>query len=53
MPSQFAGIDLDEFAWARQRSKRMAWFWIAAVLMLTGLVAAAAWTVGSNINGLI
>ncbi|HZQ34146.1 MAG TPA: protein kinase [Mycobacterium sp.] len=50
---QFAGIDLEEFAWARQRSKRMALFWVAAVLILTGAVAAAAWTIGSNISGLI
>ena len=52
-PHQFAGIDLAEFQWARQRSKRMAWFWVAAVLILTGAVAAAAWTIGSNISGLI
>jgi serine/threonine-protein kinase len=51
--SQFAGIDLDEFHWARQRAKRMAWFWFAAVLILVGAVAAAAWTLGSNIGGLI
>jgi serine/threonine protein kinase, bacterial len=52
-PSQFAGIDLDEFAWERQRAKRMVWFWVAGVLILTGLVAAAAWTLGSNIHGLV
>jgi serine/threonine-protein kinase len=51
--SQFAGIDLDEFHWARQRAKRMVWFWVAGVLILTGLVAAAAWTLGSNIGGLV
>jgi serine/threonine protein kinase, bacterial len=52
-PSQFAGIGLDEFHYERQRAKRMMWFWVAAVLILTGLVAAAAWTLGSNIAGLI
>src|SRR6185312_3864639 len=52
-PGQFAGIDLSDFYWARQRAKRMAWFWLAAVLIVTGAVAAIAWTVGSNINGLI
>ncbi|MBV8964622.1 MAG: hypothetical protein JO191_00450 [Mycobacteriaceae bacterium] len=50
---QFAGIELSEFYWARQRAKRMVWFWVAAVLILTGAVAALAWTLGSNINGLI
>src|SRR5690242_7205601 len=29
-PRQFAGIELDEFYWARQRAKRAAWFWLAA-----------------------
>jgi serine/threonine protein kinase, bacterial len=50
---QFAGIDLDEFYWARQRAKRALLFWVIAVLTLTGLIAAAAWTVGSNIATLI
>jgi serine/threonine protein kinase, bacterial len=50
---QFAGIDIDEFYWARQRAKRVLLFWVVAVLTLTGLVAAAAWTVGSNIVNLI
>jgi serine/threonine-protein kinase len=50
---QFAGIDLDEFHWARQRAKRALLFWMIAVLTLTGLIAAAAWTVGSNIGTLI
>ncbi|AGB24141.1 serine/threonine protein kinase [Mycobacterium sp. JS623] len=50
---QFAGIDLDEFYWARQRSKRALVFWVVAVLTLTGLIAAAAWTLGSNIATLI
>ena len=53
LPGQFAGIELSEFYWARQRAKRMVWFWVAAVLIVTGIVAAAAWTLGSNIDGLI
>jgi uncharacterized protein (DUF3084 family) len=31
----------------------MVWFWVAAVLIVAGVVAAAAWTLGSNIDGLI
>jgi serine/threonine protein kinase, bacterial len=50
---QFAGIDLDEFYWARQRAKRVMLFWVVAVLTLTGLVVAAAWTLGGNIANLI
>jgi serine/threonine-protein kinase len=49
---QFAGIDLDEFYWARQRAKRALLFWVIAVLTLSGAIAAAAWTVGSNIGTL-
>ena len=50
---QFAGIDLDEFQWARQRARRALVFWVVAVLTITGLIAAAAWTLGSNIAKLI
>jgi serine/threonine-protein kinase len=50
---QFAGIEISDFYWARQRAKRMLLFWVAAVLTLTGLIAAAAWTIGSNINTLV
>ncbi|MCV6983375.1 serine/threonine protein kinase [Mycolicibacterium pulveris] len=50
---QFAGIDLDEFYWARQRAKRAGWFWLLTVLTLTGLTAAAAWTLGTNISVLL
>jgi len=50
---QFAGIELDEFYWARQRAKRALLFWVVAVLTLTGLIAAAAWTLGGNIGTLI
>ncbi|MGI9124450.1 MAG: protein kinase domain-containing protein [Mycobacterium sp.] len=48
---QFAGIDIDEFAWARQRGRRAVVFWVLAVLVLTGLVAGAAWSLGRNFNG--
>jgi serine/threonine-protein kinase len=51
--AQFAGIDMDEFHWARQRAKRALFFWVVAVLVLTGSLAAAAWTIGSNLSGLI
>jgi serine/threonine protein kinase, bacterial len=51
-PTQFAGIDMDELEWARQRARRAQLFWVIAVLTLTGLVAVGAWTVGSNLNGL-
>jgi serine/threonine protein kinase, bacterial len=50
---QFAGIDFDEFDWARQRAKRALVFWVLAVLTVTCLLAAAAWTLGSNITNLI
>ena len=50
---QFAGIDLVEFALERQHSRRMMLIWVAIVLSITGMVAAAAWTVGSNISGLL
>jgi serine/threonine-protein kinase len=49
----FAGVDFDEFYWVRQRAKRALLFWVIAVLTLTGLIAAAAWTLGGNIGTLI
>jgi serine/threonine-protein kinase len=52
-PRQFAGIDIDEFALARQRSRRVLTFWVLTVLVLTGLVAMAGWELGLNINALI
>jgi serine/threonine protein kinase, bacterial len=52
-PGKFAGIDLADFAWERQRAKRMVLFWLVAVLIAAGMVAAAAYTLGSNITGLI
>jgi serine/threonine-protein kinase len=52
-PSQFAGIDIDDLEWARQRGRRVTLFWTIGILTLTGLVAAGAWTLGSNLPGLI
>ena len=49
---QFAGIGMDEFYLARQRAKRMLFFWVITVLVLTGALAAGAWTIGSNLSGL-
>jgi serine/threonine-protein kinase len=49
---QFAGIDIDDLEWARQRSRRIALFWSVGILTLTALVAAGAWTLGSNLQGL-
>ena len=50
---QFAGIDMIEFALERQHARRMVLIWVAIVLSVTGMVAAAAWTVGSNVSGLL
>jgi len=49
---QFAGIGMDEFYLARQRAKRVLFFWVVTVLVLTGALAAGAWTIGSNLSGL-
>jgi serine/threonine protein kinase, bacterial len=50
---QFAGIDMLEFALERQHARRMVLIWVAIVLSVTGMVAAAAWTIGSNLSGLL
>lgn len=50
---QFAGIEMSEFVLARQHAQRMVLIWIAVVLAVTGMAAAAAWTVGSNLTGLL
>jgi len=47
----FAGIDIGEFVLARQRAQRMVVVWVAIVLAVTGLLAAVAWTIGSNLSG--
>jgi serine/threonine-protein kinase len=52
-PGQFAGIALSDFVWERQRTRRMVLVWVAVVLSITGLVASAAWTIGSNLSGLL
>ena len=49
---QFAGIDIDEFGWARQRGRRAVVLWTLAVLVLTAAVAGAAWNLGLNLDGL-
>ncbi|HTX96568.1 MAG TPA: protein kinase [Mycobacterium sp.] len=49
---EFAGIPIAEFALARQHGRRLVLIWVALVLAITGLVATAAWTIGSNLNGL-
>ncbi|MDP9167734.1 MAG: protein kinase [Actinomycetota bacterium] len=51
-PTQFAGIDIDELEWARQRGRRITMFWLVGILTLTALIAAGAWTLGSNLPGL-
>jgi serine/threonine protein kinase, bacterial len=53
LAGEFAGIALSEFVWARQRARRMVLIWVALVLAVTGLVATAAWTIGSNLSGLL
>lgn len=50
---QFAGIDITDFLWERQRARRALAFWVLIVLILTGLVAAGAWTLGTNLGSLI
>jgi serine/threonine-protein kinase len=49
---QFAGIEMAEFYWARQRSRRALLFWLIVILSITGLAAAAAWNLGTNIGTL-
>ncbi len=50
---RFAGIELSEFHWERQRARRTLLFWIVAVLTLTALCAAGAWTLGTNLPNLL
>jgi serine/threonine protein kinase, bacterial len=50
---QFAGIDISEFMLARQHARRMVLIWVAVVIAITGMAAAAAWTIGSNLSGLL
>jgi len=53
LSGQFAGIDMVEFALERQHARRMVLIWVAVVLSVTGMVVAAAWTIGSNLSGLL
>lgn len=50
---QFAGIEMSEFVLEHQHARRMVLIWVAVVLAVTGMVAAAAWTIGSNVSGLL
>ncbi|MCV7267253.1 protein kinase domain-containing protein [Mycolicibacterium doricum] len=50
---QFAGIDIDDFYWARRRAKRALLFWVVAIITLTGLLAAGGWALGSNLASLV
>jgi serine/threonine protein kinase, bacterial len=50
---QFAGIEMSEFVLEHQHARRMVLIWVAVVLAVTGMVAAAAWTIGSNLSGLL
>lgn len=50
---RFAGIELEEFYWVRQRAKRVLFFWVVAVLTLAGMAAAGAWTLGANLPNLL
>ena len=52
-PDEFGGIPLGQFALARQHGRRMVLVWLAVVLAVTGLVATAAWTIGTNLSGLL
>lgn len=52
-PRQFAGINIEEFGWARQRSSRLMAFWMLTVGVLTGLMAIAGWTLGTNLDALL
>jgi serine/threonine protein kinase, bacterial len=50
---EFAGIAISDFIWERQHARRMVLVWVALLLAVTGMVATAAWTIGSNLNGLL
>jgi serine/threonine protein kinase, bacterial len=50
---QFAGIEMSEFVLEHQHARRMVLIWVAVVLAVTGMVAAGAWTIGSNLSGLL
>lgn len=51
--TRFAGVDIADLQWARQRARRTLLLWVIAVVTLTGLLAAGAWTLGSNLPNLL
>jgi serine/threonine-protein kinase len=53
LSGQFGGIALSEFIGVRQHARRMVVIWVAIVVAITGLVATAAFTIGSNLSGLL
>jgi serine/threonine-protein kinase len=53
LSGKFGGIELSEFVWARQHGRRMVLMWLAIVMAITGLVATAGWTIGTNLSGLL
>jgi serine/threonine-protein kinase len=50
---RFAGIEMSEFALERQHARRMMLIWLAVLLAVTGLVATAAWTLGTDLGELL
>ncbi|MGA9374843.1 MAG: protein kinase [Mycobacterium sp.] len=50
---QFAGIDIEQFRWARRRDERVLLGWVAIVVILAGLLAAGAWMLGTNLANLL
>ncbi|OBJ73542.1 serine/threonine protein kinase [Mycobacterium sp. 1274756.6] len=52
-PQRFAGIELSEFAWEQQRSRRTVLIWLALVIAATGMAGAAGWTLGTNLSALL
>ena len=53
LTGRFAGIELSEFYWARQRAKRVVFFWVVAVITLAAAAAAGAWALGTNLSTLL
>ena len=51
--THFAGIPMEELAWARHRARRRTAVWLLVILLLTVGAAAAAWQLGTNIDALL
>ncbi len=49
----FAGIDIEQFRWARRRDERVLLGWVAIVVILAGLLAVGSWTLGTNLPNLL